>query len=480
MHQGFRFVANLKPYTVRRGSGNRRFDSYLLSVDYVDEFRDLALEVAADGAAVCADNGNVDLIRSFVTLHAPAARALEAERRGLENSPMPESLRDRYRSLTNTIRASAEASSTDTQVVATVRAQLAMNPTYLVAMEDLTIATMTSLGLAPNHAGLGDAFYRASAKRAVDFAIATASGKYGDCRATPFAVLHAPDYDSARIAGVVAGKAGTIGIATGLAGALQDAGYVDHVIENGRTIPFGRAVPAPYVRVAQIVSGLHEGFVEASGRRPAFHALGAGSPILLPLLAALGDGRTYTATDSTAPIIDGWSGPTISLYVDDPAPLKYKGHRIVEEWLRNGREWGCSCPYCRAFDRAYPPRLDDAIRWWNAQGKPRLTAESVRSSSPLSTWLPLFGNAEDPGLRLTGAMARVGHNHWVLQRLETAARNHSESQEQLFAWVDEIVAAYLASAADPPWKLAVEEAWRIIRRAAESTRRATSTPLPSL
>jgi hypothetical protein len=93
--------------------------------------------------------------------------------------------------------------------------------------------------------------------------------------------------------------------------------------------------------VAEIVAGLHEGFVDASGRRPRFHALGLGTPILVVLLAALGDGVTYTATDSTAPIVDGWSAPTISLYVDDPAPLKYKAHRIAQHWLAEDKPWRC-------------------------------------------------------------------------------------------------------------------------------------------
>lgn len=226
-----------------------------------------------------------------------------------------------------------------------------------------------------------------------------------------------------------------------------------------------------------IVAGLHEGFVEAAGRRPCFHALGVGTPILLPLLAALGDGRTCTASDSTAPIVDGWSGPTISVYVDDPAPLKYKAHRIAQAWLADGIPWGCRCPYCKAFDRAYPPRIDEARRWWIAQNKPTLTEASVRSASPLSGWLPLLGSAADPGLRLTGAMARVGHNHWTLQRIEAAARRHGDDKGTLLAWADGVVRAYVASPAAPTWKAAVEAAWTILRRAAVATRAAEPSDL---
>lgn len=479
MHEGFRFVANLKPYTVRRGSGNRRFGAYLLSVDYLREFRDLAREVVGDGAALCADNGNFDLIRTLVADYATTAKTLEADRRRLRIGAIPDALRDRYRSLANDIRVAWKARTHEDRITTTVRAQLEMNPTYLIAMEDLTVATMTGLGIDPEHGQLGAAFYRTTTKRAVDFALETAAGRYGRCAPVAFAGLHAADYDSARIAGRTAGRAGVVGIATGLATALPDKGYITHVIEDGKSNTLADSVPRPYVRVAQIAAGLHEGYVEASGRRPCFHALGVGTPILLPLLAALGDARTYTATDSTAPIADGWSAPTISLYVDEPAPLKLKAYRIVEKWLGNGYEWKCQCPYCDAFARAYPPRIDEAARWWKAQGKPRLGNYSIGSSSPLSRWLPLFGNAADGGLRFAAAMARVGHNHWVLQRLEASAREHSQSHDKLIAWVNGIVHAYRASGADPRWKAAVDVAWRIIRRAADATRHAGPTQLRS-
>lgn len=480
MHAGFRFVANLKPYTVRRGAGNRRFGAYLLSVDYLKDFRDLAREVVDDGIALCADNGNFDLIRKFVSDHTATAKILEEERRRLRVGAIPAVLRDRYRSLAKDIRVASNAATNESRIESTVRAQLEMNPAYLVAMEDFTVATMTGLGIDTEYVQLGASFYRATAKRAVDFAVATAGGRYGRCTATAFAGLHAADYDSARVAGEVAGHAGVVGIATGLGSALQDNGYIDHLFEDGKRIALATSVPRPYVRVAEIVAGLHDGYVEASGHRPCFHALGVGTPILLPLLAALGDGRTYTATDSTAPIADGWSAPTISLYVDEPAPLKLKGYRIVEEWLANGHEWKCPCPYCNAFERAYPHRVDEAARWWNAQGKPRLSNVSTGSSSPLSRWLPLFGNAADSELRFAAAMARVGHNHWVLQRIETAARQHSQSHDNLITWVDGVVEAYRASgAADPRWKSAVEVAWRIVRRAADATRHATATRLRS-
>lgn len=73
-------------------------------------------------------------------------------------------------------------------------------------------------------------------------------------------------------------------------------------------------------------------------------------------------------------------------------------------------------------------------------------------------------------------MARGGHNHWVVQRLEWAARRHNDSPDNLLAWVDAIGRTYLAAPAAPEWKRAVSAAWVVIRRAAERTRSATSSP----
>ncbi len=487
MSSGFRFVANLKPYTLHRGAGNRRFGAYLLSIDYARALGDLAREAIADGAVLCADNGNVDLIRSLIEEQGPAAKTLDTERRALSSSlrrslhprDVPAPLRERHRAFAHAVRDAAKAKLDPARMATAIKAQIAMNPTYLIGMEDFTIATLTALDVEPEFSSIDRRFIEGLAKRAVDLAVETQSGRFGDTQAMVFAGVHAFDYDTARIVGRVAGVAGVGGVATGLVGALQDKSYVDYIIENGAVVELGESVPRPYVRVAQVVAGLHEGFATGSGRRPAFHALGAGSPILLPLLAALGDGATYTATDSTAPIVDGWSGPTISLYVDDPAPLKYKGYRIAEEWIANEREWGCPCPHCRAFDSAFPPQVERARSWWRSHGKPRLTAESLRATSPISGWMPLFGTAADPGLRLTGAMARVAHNHWVLQRLETEARQHARSHAHIVEWADSIVQKYTSSSADPSWKRAVEIAWGIIRRTAEATRAATHTPLPS-
>jgi hypothetical protein len=328
-------------------------------------------------------------------------------------------------------------------------------------MEDITVATMTGLGLEPEYTLLPESFYRSVFERAVELAVDTQRGRYEPVDAQVFACLHALDYDTARLAGKVAGEAGVAGIATGLFGVMKDRNYVDYRVADGELLPLPRAVPRPYPRVVEIAAGLHLGYAEAQGRRPPFHALGVGSPILLPLLALFGDAETYTSTDSTAPIVDGWIAPTISLYVDEPAPFKYKAHRIAEYWLAEGDGWRCECPYCRGFNRSHPPSVDEARRWWKSEGQPRLDSGSMQRTSPLSPLLPMLSNPPDPNVRRQAGMARVGHNHWVLKRIEQGLRDHSGTSRELRGWVERQVAAYVAASASPSWRGALEAAWKI-------------------
>jgi hypothetical protein len=239
---------------------------------------------------------------------------------------------------------------------------------------------------------------------------------------------------------------------------------------DGRVIALDDPTPAPYLRAAELMAGLHLGFTRATGRLPRLHALGLGTPILLPLLAALGSRRTFTATDSTAPIKDAWIEATTSLYVATPAPRKLKAHRIAEYWL-DGVPWGCACPHCVAFCDAHPPQLQEARAWWASQGRRRIEKADLRSASPLSAWLPLLSNPKDPALRERSGLARVAHNHWVLGRLQRSARRAALlGRGALHDWAQEQVEAYVRVGTSPYWARGVRTAWDVVSNAAAELR----------
>ncbi|KIG11772.1 hypothetical protein DB30_02550 [Enhygromyxa salina] len=471
----FHFVPNLKPYTLTEGDSEGRFDAYLLSADYTGGLSELAGVVRAEGRVLIADNGNMDVFRGIGKEFAPEAAKLDADRRAWEKASgryarpkdLPANLSGRFRALAQAMTVRSEAITTDTFTRDAVRRQTSIAPSLLVGMEDLTLGTMGGLNLEPEYVDLPASFFAERAQRAVNFARRTIDGEFGEVGGKVLAGLHALDYDSAVLAGQVAAEAGLDGVTVGLFGALTDRNYVDYRVEDGRVIELAATIPRPYLRVIEISAGVLEGFRRVGRPRPAFHGLGVGTPILLPLLSLLGAGENYFATDSTAPIVDGWSSPTISLYVRDPAPLKYKAYRVASVWIQGGRGWDCECPSCSRFRAAHPPEIGRARKWWAEQGKPEIKKQMLERNGALSAWLPFLAYPADDELRKEAGLARVGHNHWVLRQLELEVRATSGNWPRLAAWVEGIVNAYVGLPGSGAWKSAVMEAYALARSVGE-------------
>ena len=469
----FHFVANLKPYTIDPQSRRSHFASYLLSVDYASGLRALIERVHKEQRILAADNGNFDRIGTLLTKLAPSATPLAEARKHEEESighyarpgELSKTLRDLYASFAKEIVNQAEAARREDKVRSVVSAQLALSPSYLIGMEDFTIPLMVGLGIERAYTSLPTSFFTRAADRAIAYAKETRRGTYGPCNAHVFAGLHAVDLDTARAIGKRAGAAKVDGIAVGLGSALDDRDFTDYRIEHGKVLPFGTSIPRPYVRVLEIAAGLHLGFAEATGCRPRFHALGAGTPILLPLLGVLGDRGTYTATDSTAPIKDAYSSTTIAVYVDQPAPLKLKAYVIMERWLNGSYSWDCSCPHCRAFLKQFPFKINKAKIWWIGEGKRALTPTDLWAPSPLAEHVPLLAMPRNAALRKQAGLARIAHNHWVLRRLEAAIQRRSRTRTELCDWIDTVVEKYVEAGSGSAWKAAVKAAWSIARSA---------------
>lgn len=92
------------------------------------------------------------------------------------------------------------------------------------------------------------------------------------------------DFDTAKQAGRMAGEANLDGIASGLVGAMKDKSVVDFRIEDGKVVDLRVNIPRPYMRTTEIILGFRIGYMESTGRRPPFHGLDLGTPILLPIV----------------------------------------------------------------------------------------------------------------------------------------------------------------------------------------------------
>lgn len=478
----FRFVANLKPYTLDEHDRESHFAAYLLSIDYARGARHLIDRLHEERRVLAADNGNFDRIGKHLARLTSAAEPLAARRKSEEAvlrhyarpGELSTTIRNLYTSLAKQASAEAKAAHREDNVLSVVAAQLALLPSYLIGMEDFTMPLLIGLGVERAYAKLPMSFFEKAADRAIKYARDTEKGVYGPCNAAVFAGLHAMDFDTAQAIGKRAGKAKVSGIAVGLGSALDDRAFTDYRVEGRRVVKLGASLPRPYIRALEIAAGVHLGFAHATGRRPRFHALGAGTPILLPLLAVLGDRGTYTATDSTAPIKDGYSSATIALYTDRPAPLKLKSHLIVQYWLDGGFPWDCPCPHCTTFMKKHPCRLRKAKAWWIGEAKRPLTPSDLWAPSPLAEHVPFFGMARSPAIRRSAGLSRVAHNHWVLRRIEASINRRSRSGSELRDWAESIVEKYAGSNAGPAWKGATLAAWTIASAAGKKLEMAES------
>jgi len=471
----FHFVANLKPYTLWRPRRQRAFDAYLLSVDYARELGALAPQVRAGGGILCLDNGNFDRIGQLIERWRSDADALHARRRIAETrlgryarpGDLPVRIVDGYRALADRVAlAVRDPAALEHPVEETLTRQRSFAPTYLVGPEDFAVPVTNGLGLQREYSGLPTSWYADAAARAL---AAGAAARAGQPRraGVVFDGVHALDWDSAYAAGKAAGAAGSPGIATGVGAALNDRTWVDYRVVDGVVRPLAGPLPRPYLRVAEVVGGLSLGYADERDRRLPLHALGAGSPILVVLIGALAAPGTFVATDSTSPIKDAASSATISVYVDRPAPLKLKAHRVVEVWLEAGIGWSCRCASCSSVPQPDDATIRRARRWWRRQGSRRLDVPDLRAPSPLVDWFPFLGVPADPALARAAAAARVGHNHQVLQRLETTIRGAS-ARGRVVPYVDATVSAYLGSRSDPQWAAAVVAAWDVLRPVVEA------------
>lgn len=471
----FHFVANLKPYTLRRPHRQRQFDAYLLSVDYAREHGPLAPQVRAAGRILCLDNGNFDRIGQLIERWRPEAVALHARRRVAETrlgryarpADLSARLIDDYRALAERVAAAVrEPAALEHPVEETLQRQRSFAPTYLVGPEDFAVPVTNGLGIQREYSGLPTSWYADAADRAL---AAGAAARTGQRRTAPvvFDGVHALDWDSAYAAGKAAGAARSPGIATGVGAALDDRTWIDYRVVDGVVRPLAVPIPRPYLRVAEVVGGLSLGYAEARDRRLPLHALGAGSPILVVLIGALSAPGTFVATDSTSPIKDAASSATISVYVDRPAALKLKAHRVVEVWLEDNIGWSCRCAACRSVPQPDDATMQQARAWWQAHGHRRLDAPDLRAPSPLAEWFPFLGVPADPALARATSAARVAHNHQILQRLETAIRR-AAARGRIVPYVDNAVSAYLGSRSDPRWAAAVVAAWDLLKPVAEA------------
>jgi hypothetical protein len=424
-----RFVANLRQETIDAfGAHDIQPAAYLLSSHRATPANlRSAAEVRQRDIQLFADNGTKPMIDETIRLFRHQAREIREDvieiRRKLDRVPrgsdIPQSLRSKASTLASTVIGHTTALSEAIDTDELLNAQLSMDPTDLIAKEDFGTACLIALDLDRETTGWRIARFITRNNRSLRlWKLIRNDPRCANVRV--YAVLSAMDYNTARSAGRLAALEGVEHAALGLAGIMLDPSAVDFHVFGTATLTFDRPAPRRYVRLAQILRGIEDGYRDAGRQLSTFHCLGLGAPPLLPVPPAAMSETTTITTDATSPIHDAARDKV--LYDLELNGHRANGRQIVER-IVNGGDWPFLSPFTQAFRTEFGHDPEAARTFWEAEGRPSITADLLSTPSKLTEALPLFSEADEQ-IRLAASRARIAHNHWVLGELcRSLARN---------------------------------------------------------
>ncbi len=463
-----RFFANLGEENARElatAAGSR--EAVLLSPNRApNRVLQAAAAVKAAGIPLAADNGNTAVIFKVEDEFRAEAEGLLGEWKlaGGPDKPPAGDLKTRFRSLSYKIASRCESLATDALQKDILSGQAAVEPDFFMCLEDLTIPLLTILGIDPACTGRQRRSFVKMQSGSIRLAEEVLGGRLGAFHGLPYATLHGYDYESAFQA---AGKAGTIaglqGVATGLASFLNDREYVNGYRFKGRWvwIKNRQNIPRRYLRAMLVTLGMIDGFAAQRGAAPRFHALGAGSPILLPLLALCASGSPFFSADSTAPEKNASMG---KIFVSVPAPLTLSVENIATALVEGRRSWDCPCPHCAELLAHLPIDLAAARQIYSAEIAPRkIELEDLKKPDGIGRHLSICWEANQTPEARRVHKARVNHNHWAIAEIIQGIRRHSQDYRTLREWVGNLCEAY-QKATSPVFALQIDECLRLVER----------------
>jgi len=409
--------------------------------------RSLAGDVSQRGYETLVDNGNFAVLGRVRKRHAIAAgeisnavRALEERLgRSARRRDIPTGLRAQLKALVS------EATASVAELVPTAGDQLArqltLTPSRLIGVEDIVPACLLALDIEPRLGGSDRSSLRRRNTAVARGASAACSTLPRELRRQYFPVASANSFNTAHDAGRIFASHGHRRIAMGFGAYMADSNYVDHFRVGRSTTTLKRRIPNRYLRTVLVARGFWEGYVSELGKPPlAFHFLGLGAPIMLPLVSLVAWGTPELTFDATSPVKDATRGGT--LYVSKPAYLKVRTRKVALKLVTTDREWDCPCPYCQDFIRRHPFQYREARRVWQTIGREAVVAADLTEGGPLFGLMPLLSEPRGGYLRKAVNFTRTGHNHWamfeVLRELDGAGARKTQARRH----VAEVVESY--------------------------------------
>jgi hypothetical protein len=416
------FVANIRQETIDAFSAEQiQPPAYLLSSHRISvSTLRMASTIRVLNIPLFADNGSKPLIEQVVKLFTERAttvqHAMKKIRRTLGRAPrksdIPPELRQHTAELADEVIRHATDISNGIDLTELLGAQLSMKPTHLIAKEDFATACLIALDLEREITGWPVSRWDARNRRSLKLWKAVAEDpRCSDTKV--YAVLSAVDYDTGRSAGRLAAKQGVQHAALGIAGINLDPSATDYFVIGRATVEMDRPAPRRFVRLAQILRGLADGYTDAGESLVSFHCLGLGAPAMLPIAAAALNERTGVTADATSPIHDAVRDRVLYNFAEQGA--RWSTIEIVEHLVK-GNNWPLSSPFNKAFAAKFGNNPRKARKSWKEQGQPSITQNLLKTPNGITESLPLFSMANPVITGLTSKI-HIAHNHWVLNEL---------------------------------------------------------------
>lgn len=411
--------------------------------------REYAREIRRTRRALLIDNGNFVLIGNVASEFRARARPLWESIRTIEDrldrtvrrGEVPADLEAGFRALAREVRERCQELIPDADAMET--AQLALDPTAMVGVEDITMASWLALDLEPTYTRLDRRDYRRQNERVARIAAQRQDAPPTAGRAY-YPVASAVSYDTAWDAGRAFGRAGIPRASMGFGAYMVDQNFTDHVYVGRRRIDLGARVPRRYARTVLAARGFWDGYREATGTVPeAFHFLGLGTPKMMALVTLCAFGTERLTFDATSPIKDSSQGV---LYVSRPSFQKVNLRKVAYALATTaGRAWDCPCPFCTSFAAAHPFDYARARAWAASGQRSAVQAPDLRPGGALYDAFPLFSEPAGGDFRGVVSDARIGHNHWVIEGLLTSLGRVRRDEARLLTRVTNIVEDYAES-----------------------------------
>lgn len=451
-----RFVYNLSPdtFTPAELAGNDPVGYLLAATNATPQLTGLAAQVRSAGLSLLADNGNFSVIGKVRSALRPEATALrqrllvveQALDRSVRPGELPTDLQNDYFMLSVRARELARVMAGDGEQH--LPDQLALDPTHLIGVEDVTPACWLALDLERSYTGRRRRDWARINTTIAARAAARLPQLPAPVRAHYYPVASAESYTTAYDAGRIFAAHQLPRVSMGFGAFMADANFTDHAFLGRSRIDFGGRLPNRYTRTVLAARGFFHGYTEIAGHPPAaFHFLGLGAPIMLPLVALAAAGPTALTFDATSPIKDALRDGV--LYVTTPAYLKIRIRKSAA-WLAAvpTRAWDCPCPFCSAFATTFPFDYPAGHDWHLRNPERDPTAADLREGGGLYEAYPLFSEPPSGPRRDAVDHARIGHNHWALEQILHAVQD-ANAAGKLADHVTDVVSNYTPTSSAP-------------------------------